>query len=176
MLNLSLDLRTSNRRPSRPSRESRSSRLTRTTPRVGGGSARIMRAVSFTFKYLPNIIQQVCTHVAVRDTFALTAWASQVCNLLAAIITRASDASCVSGRAGCGKLCVHNSHARQAGRGEGGYSPCLAHPAPFARRALGTLADFFSILLEVQGVRSRPKAGVLMMPVLSSSSYGTRIR
>jgi len=41
-----------------------------------------MWAVSFTFKYLPNIIQKFYTHVAVRDTFALTAWVSHVCNLL----------------------------------------------------------------------------------------------
>ena len=41
-----------------------------------------MWTVSFTFKYLPNIIQKFCTHVAVRDTLALTAWASHVRNLL----------------------------------------------------------------------------------------------
>ena len=40
-----------------------------------------MWAISFTFKYLPNIIQKFCTHVAVRDTFALTAWASHVSSL-----------------------------------------------------------------------------------------------
>ncbi len=56
--------------------------------------------VSFTFKYLPNIIQKVCTDVAVRDTFTLTAWASQVCNPSAAILTRASDASGVIRLAG----------------------------------------------------------------------------
>jgi len=66
----------------RPSRESRSSRLTRTTPPACDAPVRIMWAVSFTFKYLPNIIRKFCTHVAVRDTFALTAWASHVCNLL----------------------------------------------------------------------------------------------
>ncbi len=41
-----------------------------------------MWTVSFTFKYLPNIIQRFYTHVAVWDTLALTAWASHVRNLL----------------------------------------------------------------------------------------------
>jgi len=77
-----LELRTSNRRPSRPSCELRSSRLTRPAPPVCEDPARIMWAVSFTFKYLPNIIRKFCTHVAVRDTFALTAWVSHVRNRL----------------------------------------------------------------------------------------------
>ena len=52
-------------------------------PRRLRGPARIiMWVISFTFKYLPNIIQKFCTHVAVRDTFTLTAWASHVSNPL----------------------------------------------------------------------------------------------
>ena len=43
------------------------------TPPVCEDPARRMWYISFTFKYLPNIIQKFCTHVAVRDTFALTA-------------------------------------------------------------------------------------------------------
>ena len=42
-------------------------------PPVCEDPARRMWYISFTFKYLPNIIQKFCTHVAVRDTFALTA-------------------------------------------------------------------------------------------------------
>ena len=41
----------------------------------------------------------------------------------------------------------------------------------------GEKSGFFSILLEVQGVRLLPKSGLPMMPVLSSSShYGTQIQ
>ena len=58
------------------------SRLTRPAPPVCDESSRIMCAVSFTFKYLPNIIQKFCTHVAVRGTCALTAWVPHVSNLL----------------------------------------------------------------------------------------------
>jgi hypothetical protein len=43
------------------------------TPPVCEDPARRMWSISFTFKYLPNIIWKFCTHVAVRDTFALTA-------------------------------------------------------------------------------------------------------
>jgi hypothetical protein len=43
------------------------------TPPVCEDPARRMWYISFTFKYLPNIIREFCTHVAVRDTFALTA-------------------------------------------------------------------------------------------------------
>ena len=40
----------------------------------------------------------------------------------------------------------------------------------------GERSGFFSMLLEVQGVRLLPKSGLPMMPVLSSSSpYGTQI-
>ena len=41
-----------------------------------------MCVVSFTFKYLPNIIQKFYTHVVVRDACVLTAWASDVGSLL----------------------------------------------------------------------------------------------
>ena len=44
--------------------------------------ARIMWAVSFTFKYLPNIIQKFCTHVAVGDACALSASVAHISNLL----------------------------------------------------------------------------------------------
>ena len=62
--------------------------------------------------------------------------------------------------------------------------PCFRHPRGSLRyveplsAARTKLTDFFSILLlEVQGVWSRPKLGLPMMPVLSSSSfYGTQIR
>ena len=58
------------------------SRLTRPAPPVCDESSRIMCAVSFTFKYLPNIIQKFCTHVAVGDACALSASVSPVRNLL----------------------------------------------------------------------------------------------
>ena len=41
-----------------------------------------MWAVSFTFKYLPNIIQKFCMHVAVGDACALSASVAHVSNLL----------------------------------------------------------------------------------------------
>ena len=44
-----------------------------------------MCAVSFTFKYLPNIIREFDTHVAVGDTCALSASVSHVRNLLCAL-------------------------------------------------------------------------------------------
>ena len=40
--------------------------------------------------------------------------------------------------------------ARKVGRGEGGYSPPLAHPARLARRAREMLADFLGTLLAEQ--------------------------
>jgi hypothetical protein len=59
-----------------------------------------MWAVSFTFKYLPNIIQRFCTHVAVRDSCALTAGTSHVSSLLYDILTRVQYATCVIGLEG----------------------------------------------------------------------------
>ena len=75
-----LELRTSNSPPNRPSRESRYSR-------VRSPSAPIMWAVSFTFKYLPNIIREFCMHGAVGDACALSASGSHVRNLLCTLIT-----------------------------------------------------------------------------------------
>jgi hypothetical protein len=41
-------------------------------PRARITLARIMYARSFTFKYVPNIIQEFCMHVAARDMCAWT--------------------------------------------------------------------------------------------------------
>ena len=60
-------------------------RLPRSSCKCCDEPARIMWAVSFTFKYLPNIIREFCTHVAVGDACALSALASHASNLSTAI-------------------------------------------------------------------------------------------
>ena len=62
-------------------RKSRFSRSVRSTHELATNLGEYIWVISFTFKYLPNIIREFCTHVAVDDTFSLSGSAAHVSKL-----------------------------------------------------------------------------------------------
>ncbi len=68
-------------------------------------ASRLGSPCSFTFKYLPNIIREFCTHVAVGDACALRASGSYVKNFLCSLSTDSRYAGVWWGHRGmvCGR-------------------------------------------------------------------------